>query len=49
MNQQIEKDEPDALVCAVWFGKGAAVVGLFGAVHQADFKKFLDGVKELRG
>ena len=49
MNQQIEKDDPNALVRAVWFGKGAAAVGRIGAVRQSDFEKLFDGFKDLKG
>ena len=49
MKRETDELDRDKLNRAVWFGQGAAVLGLIGEVRRTDFAALLNGSRELRG
>ena len=49
MKRETDELDQGEMHRAVWFGRGAAALGLAGDVRQADFAALLNGLIKVRG
>jgi hypothetical protein len=49
MTRENDKVDPNLLTRAIWYSKGAAVLGLTGEIIRVDFEALSKGLRNLKG